>query len=95
MSSNPEKERDDISYWRRKAEALQEWCQQLENDKVALHGMIQNLIAEKKQWEKEKVNQGNIIQQVLDERNKVNNEILQENERLRAEIRKLKNGTVN
>lgn len=60
-----------------------------------LQDMIAILVMEKKQWEKEKVNQEQIIQKQLQQMNDEKDALGREIIRLRQKIKKLKNGSFN
>jgi hypothetical protein len=79
-------------YLEKKVASLQEHCQKLEVINADLQDRIVLMEMQKKQWEAEKVKQQQIFQLMLDNKNKEHNEILEENERLRGQLRKLKNG---
>jgi hypothetical protein len=59
--------------------------------KLAACDQLNNVLeAEKIQWSHEKINQQVVIQQALNQSNATNNSYLEENDRLKEEIRSLK-----
>lgn len=62
----------------------------LQKEVVSLRSMVAILEAEKKQWEQSKVLQQQIIHQALTNVNTTNNSYLEENNRLKEEIKALR-----
>lgn len=64
--------------------------EQLEKENLVLKNAIAILEAEKKQWEMSKILQQQIIQRTINISNATNNSYLEENNRLKEELRALK-----
>ena len=75
-------------------EAMCESCEDLVKRVKELEQFNAILQAEKKQWELEKIFQQNIIQQALNRSNSTNNEYLEENKRLKEEIKRIRDGNI-
>lgn len=68
-------------------ESLSRVIPSLEAENRRLSTENASLVAQRKQWEEEKVRQQGMIQQMLDTKNKEHNEILEENQKLREQLR--------
>jgi hypothetical protein len=73
-------------------ESLKIANEQLQKRNELLEHQNNILVMEKKQWEQEKVVQQQVIQQTLNTANANNNQILEENRRLKDELQRLQNG---
>lgn len=62
----------------------------LERENLRLRNLNELLSSERKQWEQDKIFQQQIIQQALTSSNFTNNSYLEENQRLKEEIKLLK-----
>jgi uncharacterized protein YukE len=78
--------------WESLYQGIVEANKALQAQVLDLQKQLSVLYEEKKQWTGDKVKQSDIIQQTLDQRNKAMNEVLEENQKLKEELRKLKDG---
>jgi septal ring factor EnvC (AmiA/AmiB activator) len=85
---------EDIPYSRLKRlyKAVCDANNDLQSKLTALQRQLGLLVAEREQWERAKTKQQTILQQTLDGHNTKMSSILNENQRLKDELRKLRNG---
>lgn len=68
-------------------ESLSRVIPSLESENKRLSEENKALMAQRRQWEEDKVKQQGMIQQLLDTKNREHNEILEENQKLREQLR--------